>query len=202
MLGNMDAHRREVRGIEDIIDICRPIFVADTRRPVATDIDIPKVRTMLESTFHQVYATGNNDRMQISIVFKSIEGDLVYLITKSIVRHLTRYLHDFLRIDGRANRDLTPTPRLKDHVGILKTRHHLEVRSRIDNAVPSPEATSEECHCQAQSRQDTDETCTAMQQNDDITDMTKTLVNGLEHLVYDTRHILPSLISCKMMPRL
>lgn len=110
MLGNMDAHRREVRGIEDIIDICRPIFVADTRRLVATDIDIPKVRTMLESAFHQVYATGNNDRIQISIIFKSIEGNLVYLITKSIVGHLTWYLHNFVTVIGRAYGNLASPP--------------------------------------------------------------------------------------------
>ena len=54
MLGNMDAHRREVRGIEDIIDICRPIFVADTRRPVATDVDILEVRTLLEGPFQRL----------------------------------------------------------------------------------------------------------------------------------------------------
>ena len=110
MLGNMNTHRREVRSVKDIMDICRPIFVADTWRLVAADVDILEVRTLLESAFHQVYATGNNDRMQISIIFKSIEGDLVYLITKSIVGHLAWYLHDILRIVSWSNRSLAATP--------------------------------------------------------------------------------------------
>ena len=160
--------------------------ISSTWRLVAADVDILEVRTLLESSFHQVDTTRNDDRMQFAITFKSIEGDLVYLITKSIVRHPSGYLHDFLRLIGGTYGGLTTTPRLKDHIGVLEARHHLEMRARIDNAVPRPKASSEEHRCQTQPCHDLDEAGTTIQQIDDITDMTEPMINGLEHLVHDT----------------
>ena len=110
MLGNMDPHRREVRSVKDIMDIRRPILVADAGRTIATNVDILEIRTMFEGPFHQVDATGNDDRMQFAIILESVESDLVHLITKSIVGHLAWYLHDILRIVSWSNRSLATTP--------------------------------------------------------------------------------------------
>ena len=189
-LRHMDADRGEMDSIEDLIYLGRPLRIADRRRR-PFDIDICQVGTVAERIFHNMDATGHDDRLQPGIALESMEGHFVHLVLEAIVGNRGGHLHRGLAVVGRPHGCKSPTPRLKDHIGILEAGYHLKLRARRHHLVVSHKTGTDEQYRHQRQRHDPQHPPAPPQHLRDLRHPPDTFVDGLDSLADDTMPLPP-----------